>query len=173
MAGGGGVLSSHRGSVQDFHHLVSRPDLNSSLQPADELRHCLLFPDADDDPLDELRIASRPAASVESSHKPRTLRPHLNNGFRSTPPPPAPRSSKSPLPRHLRAQTRGKATKCAFASSPFVPALSLPAPRFNIYIHDYCMKRGYERTANTLREEASIQEEPQPPINAKQGLLFE
>lgn len=44
---------------------------------------------------------------------------------------------------------------------------------FNIYIHDYCMKRGYERTANTLREEASIQEDPQPPINAKQGLLFE
>lgn len=85
MAGGGGVLSSHRGSVQDFHHLVSRPDLNSSLQPADELRHCLLSPDADDDPLDELRIASRPAASVESSHKPRTLRPRLNNGFRSTP----------------------------------------------------------------------------------------
>ena len=47
------MLSSHRGSVQDFHHLVPRPDLNSSLQPADELRHCLLSLDADDNLTDE------------------------------------------------------------------------------------------------------------------------
>ncbi|KAI0685605.1 hypothetical protein BC835DRAFT_1421096 [Cytidiella melzeri] len=44
---------------------------------------------------------------------------------------------------------------------------------FNIYIHDYCIKRGYVKTASELVEEAEIPAESTPPINAKQGLLFE
>ncbi|KAJ3476656.1 hypothetical protein NLI96_g11015 [Meripilus lineatus] len=49
----------------------------------------------------------------------------------------------------------------------------LPPNRFNIYILDYCRKRGYEKTANELALEADIPSDSQPPINAKQGLLFE
>ena len=45
--------------------------------------------------------------------------------------------------------------------------------RFNIYIIDYCHKRGFEKTARALSEEADLGLEAQPPINAKQGLLFE
>ena len=45
--------------------------------------------------------------------------------------------------------------------------------RFNIYIHDYCEKRGYTKTADALREEAGVEKDGGPPINAKQGLLFE
>ncbi|KAK7685755.1 hypothetical protein QCA50_011101 [Cerrena zonata] len=44
---------------------------------------------------------------------------------------------------------------------------------FNIYILDYCLKRGYDKTAHMLREEAKLPEEEKPPIDAKQGLLFE
>lgn len=44
--------------------------------------------------------------------------------------------------------------------------------RFNIYIWDYCTKRGYPRTARELAEEAKLSD-PNPPINAKQGLLYE
>ncbi|KAH8093246.1 hypothetical protein BXZ70DRAFT_1010474 [Cristinia sonorae] len=44
---------------------------------------------------------------------------------------------------------------------------------FNIYIYDYCLKRGYQKTARELLAEADIPAESQPPINAKQGLLFE
>ncbi|KAI0653019.1 hypothetical protein C8Q70DRAFT_656777 [Cubamyces menziesii] len=44
---------------------------------------------------------------------------------------------------------------------------------FNIYIHDYCMKRGFLRTAHELVNEANIPPLSTPPINAKQGLLFE
>ncbi|KAH9939102.1 uncharacterized protein BXZ73DRAFT_89153 [Epithele typhae] len=44
---------------------------------------------------------------------------------------------------------------------------------FNIYIYDYCVKRGFRRTAHELMSEASIPPTSQPPINAKQGLLFE
>ncbi|KAI8985655.1 hypothetical protein BD414DRAFT_537151 [Trametes punicea] len=44
---------------------------------------------------------------------------------------------------------------------------------FNIYIYDYCMKRGFHKTANELMVEAAIPPQSQPPINAKQGLLFE
>ncbi|KAJ3474341.1 hypothetical protein NLI96_g12510 [Meripilus lineatus] len=43
---------------------------------------------------------------------------------------------------------------------------------FNIYILDYCRKRCYEKTANELALEADIPSDSQPPINAKQGLLF-
>ena len=45
--------------------------------------------------------------------------------------------------------------------------------RFNIYIYDYCVKRGYQKTARELLSEAEISPDAQPPINAKQGLLFE
>ena len=56
--------------------------------------------------------------------------------------------------------------------SPF--PFSPPAPlRFNIYILDYCKKRGYTKTANQLVAEAEIPPESKPPINAQQGLLFE
>ncbi|EKM50706.1 uncharacterized protein PHACADRAFT_264139 [Phanerochaete carnosa HHB-10118-sp] len=44
---------------------------------------------------------------------------------------------------------------------------------FNIYIHDYCEKRGYMKTADALREEAGVEKDGGPPINARQGLLFE
>ncbi|KAI1786017.1 hypothetical protein LXA43DRAFT_82822 [Ganoderma leucocontextum] len=44
---------------------------------------------------------------------------------------------------------------------------------FNIYIHDYCIKRGFRKTAHELQVEASIPLTATPPINAKQGLLFE
>ncbi|KAF8874047.1 hypothetical protein CPB84DRAFT_1798013, partial [Gymnopilus junonius] len=45
--------------------------------------------------------------------------------------------------------------------------------RFNIYIYDYCHKRGFHKTASQLLVEAEITTDPIPPINAKQGLLFE
>ncbi|KIK04600.1 hypothetical protein K443DRAFT_92990 [Laccaria amethystina LaAM-08-1] len=44
---------------------------------------------------------------------------------------------------------------------------------FNIYIYDYCFKRGYRKTARELLAEAEIPPESMPPINARQGLLFE
>ncbi|KAK0215003.1 hypothetical protein IW262DRAFT_1404295 [Armillaria fumosa] len=44
---------------------------------------------------------------------------------------------------------------------------------FNIYIYDYCYKRGFRKTARELLAEAEIPPESQPPINARQGLLFE
>jgi collagen type III alpha len=46
-------------------------------------------------------------------------------------------------------------------------------PRFNIYIYDYCYKRGFRKTARELLAEADISPESTPPINARQGLLFE
>lgn len=44
---------------------------------------------------------------------------------------------------------------------------------FNIYIYDYCFKRGYKKTARELLQEADIPHDSKPPINARQGLLFE
>lgn len=46
-------------------------------------------------------------------------------------------------------------------------------PRFNIYIYDYCHKRGFLKTAQELLTEAELPPDATPPINAKQGLLFE
>ncbi|KAF8414427.1 hypothetical protein L210DRAFT_3467416, partial [Boletus edulis BED1] len=43
---------------------------------------------------------------------------------------------------------------------------------FNIYIYDYCNKRGFRKTARELLTEAEIPPDSAPPINAKQGLLF-
>jgi len=48
-----------------------------------------------------------------------------------------------------------------------------PPLRFNIYIHDYCTKRGFTSTARELMHEADISSDATPPINARQGLLFE
>ncbi|KZT07215.1 uncharacterized protein LAESUDRAFT_725118 [Laetiporus sulphureus 93-53] len=59
------------------------------------------------------------------------------------------------------------------------PHTSTPPPTwegegmFNIYIHDYCTKRGFEQTAKALLQEARLPPDSTPPINAKQGLLFE
>ncbi|KAF5338035.1 hypothetical protein D9758_014260 [Tetrapyrgos nigripes] len=44
---------------------------------------------------------------------------------------------------------------------------------FNIYIYDYCYKRGYKKTARELLAEAGIPPDSHPPIDARQGLLFE
>ncbi|KAJ6581087.1 hypothetical protein B0H19DRAFT_1113560 [Mycena capillaripes] len=44
---------------------------------------------------------------------------------------------------------------------------------FNIYIYDYCYKRGFRKTARELLLEAEIPSDSTPPINARQGLLFE
>ncbi|KAJ7708749.1 hypothetical protein B0H17DRAFT_999808 [Mycena rosella] len=44
---------------------------------------------------------------------------------------------------------------------------------FNIYIYDYCYKRGFRKTAQELLREAEIPVDSTPPINARQGLLFE
>lgn len=61
-----------------------------------------------------------------------------------------------------------------FVLSIFAPCISpLILLRFNIYIYDYCFKRGFRKTARELLVEADIPAESQPPINAKQGLLFE
>ena len=57
-----------------------------------------------------------------------------------------------------------------FFSLPFQP---LFFRRFNIYIHDYCFKRGFRKTARELMTEAEIPPDSAPPINARQGLLFE
>jgi len=66
------------------------------------------------------------------------------------------------------------AIKCLppFYLSPTLFLISLRS-RFNIYILDYCKKRGYLKTANQLVTEADISPESKPPINAQQGLLFE
>ena len=45
--------------------------------------------------------------------------------------------------------------------------------RFNIYIYDYCKKRGFDKTCEALEDEAGVPPLSEPPINAKQGLLFE
>lgn len=45
--------------------------------------------------------------------------------------------------------------------------------RFNIYLHDYFQKRGFHKAASQLLAEADILEGSIPPINAKEGLLFE
>ncbi|GJJ11532.1 hypothetical protein Clacol_005766 [Clathrus columnatus] len=44
---------------------------------------------------------------------------------------------------------------------------------FNVYIHDYFIKRGFHRTAKELVIEADIGSDAYPPINARQGFLFE
>lgn len=82
----------------------------------------------------------------------------------------------------------GRARRCqyllftssmSFANRSSWPCLRLlhppqpPSYRFNIYIYDYCFKRGFRKTARELLHEAEIPPEATPPINARQGLLFE
>ncbi|KAF7317793.1 hypothetical protein MKEN_00867200 [Mycena kentingensis (nom. inval.)] len=58
--------------------------------------------------------------------------------------------------------------------SPAAPQLSWEGDKmFNIYIYDYCFKRGFRKTARELLLEADIPQDSTPPINARQGLLFE
>ena len=45
--------------------------------------------------------------------------------------------------------------------------------RFNVYIHDYFLKRGFRKAAKELVQEAEIGSDASPPINARQGFLFE
>jgi collagen type III alpha len=52
-------------------------------------------------------------------------------------------------------------------------ATAVCSHRFNIYIYDYCHKRGFKKTARELLAEADIPADSKPPINARQGLLFE
>jgi hypothetical protein len=73
---------------------------------------------------------------------------------------------------------RGRATRCACLVYCLLAltSINIVVPvhvRFHIYIHDYCSKRGYLKTARELVLEADIPQDSQPPINAKQGLLFE
>lgn len=42
-----------------------------------------------------------------------------------------------------------------------------------MYIYDYCNKRGFRKTARELRAEAALDLDSRPPIDAKQGLLYE
>ena len=80
---------------------------------------------------------------------------------------------KHPILPPLRRLCNGMVTRCIQTSlRTITPNLTFPH-RFNIYILDYCLKRGYEHTARKLREEAHLPEEEKPPIDAKQGLLFE
>ena len=65
------------------------------------------------------------------------------------------------------------AIKCNLLSSRRISPSPVPSPRFNIYILDYCKKRGYRKTASELVIEAEISPDSKPPINAQQGLLFE
>ncbi|KAF8496084.1 hypothetical protein BU17DRAFT_18539, partial [Hysterangium stoloniferum] len=44
---------------------------------------------------------------------------------------------------------------------------------FNVYIHDYFLKRGFLKAAKELESEADIANDATPPINARQGFLFE
>jgi LisH len=62
-----------------------------------------------------------------------------------------------------------------FVQENIIPLLKhlLAFVRFNIYIYDYCNKRGFRETAQKLMVEAEIPPDSAPPINAKQGLLFE
>lgn len=62
---------------------------------------------------------------------------------------------------------------CFFFFPKLKPVLTMFALRFNIYIHDYCFKRGFRKTARELMTEADIPPDSAPPINARQGLLFE
>lgn len=77
--------------------------------------------------------------------------------------------NRRPMPPRLCC--RGRATRCASAAAGVV--LDSRFHRFNIYIYDYCHKRGFKKTARELLAEADIAPESTPPINARQGLLFE
>ena len=65
------------------------------------------------------------------------------------------------------------AIKCTSPFHALHLSLTTLSHRFNIYILDYCKKRGYRKTATELVGEADISLDAKPPINAQQGLLFE
>lgn len=90
----------------------------------------------------------------------------------ATVPPPVP---PQPTPPQLDASPQALSWEGEKMS--VAPCLLILPPdllsRFNIYIYDYCFKRGFHKTAHELMLEAEISPEPSPPINARQGLLFE
>jgi LisH len=60
-----------------------------------------------------------------------------------------------------------------YVLNPYSVHIYLTLTRFNIYIYDYCSKRGFRKTARELLQEAEIAPDATPPIDARQGLLFE
>jgi hypothetical protein len=109
-------------------------------------------------------IAPRPRPLLAP---PRLISPH---GLRP-PVPPAPRPAAArPRCRRVRALVGGRQD---VRRPPVSSAPLTVAHRFNIYIYDYCHKRGFKKTAKELLAEADIAPESTPPINARQGLLFE
>lgn len=81
---------------------------------------------------------------------------------------------KQPMANPILNKCNGMAIRCNryLFFNDYSPSSS-PSHRFNIYILDYCLKRGYIDTAKQLRIDAALPEEEKPPIDAKQGLLFE
>ncbi|KAH6915746.1 hypothetical protein BKA70DRAFT_469207 [Coprinopsis sp. MPI-PUGE-AT-0042] len=60
-----------------------------------------------------------------------------------------------------------------YSNAPLPPLSWEGEKMFNIYIYDYCFKRGFRKTARELLAEAEIPADSTPPINARQGLLYE
>ena len=94
---------------------------------------------------------------------PLTQTPQLN-GTASAPSPAS--SHATPLVWEHDKMWAGRVA-CAAVS----PGLSASPRRLNVYILDYFQKRGFAKSARELVEEAEI--ERKPPIDARQGLLYE
>ena len=88
-------------------------------------------------------------------------------------PPPGPPSSEQITWEGDKMYALSSSSPISLTTLPSFPPLLPPLSRFNIYILDYCKKRGYHKTATQLVTEADIPPESKPPINAQQGLLFE
>ncbi|KAH8794600.1 hypothetical protein DL96DRAFT_1305585 [Flagelloscypha sp. PMI_526] len=74
----------------------------------------------------------------------------------------------------MSSSTNGMVAGPSTSQSPSGTPVSWEGDRmFNIYIYDYCSKRGFKQTAQQLLQEAELPHDAAPPINARQGLLFE
>jgi hypothetical protein len=73
----------------------------------------------------------------------------------------------SPFP-HLSLSDSHQPSPPPFPHTPHPPVL-----RFNIYLLDYCKKRGYHKTATQLVIEAHMPPGTKPPIDTRHGLFFE
>lgn len=119
---------------------------------------------------------SRPTLSLPTPSPETTLplHPRLSQ-MASAPPPPQPilpPQSSQHLPDLSASLLSWEGDKMSVSS--FLPFfIAHLHSRFNIYIYDYCHKRGFKKTAKELLIEADIPPESAPPINARQGLLFE
>jgi LisH len=80
-----------------------------------------------------------------------------------------------PHPTLKSVPSHGITTECTFFSHPSSHlSLSSSSPqRFNVYIHDYFLKRGFQKAAKEFALEAQIGNDVSPPINARLGFLFE